>query len=131
MQPLHRLLNAESTREFGAALSDLRAALGMSLDEFARELSRHHPAGKSWSKTFVNQLELGNQALVKPESMVALAEAAARVAGIEPTYFREYREHLAARRAAQLARKIGLDEVLAVLDQLDGKTPNPGPKRRR
>lgn len=125
MSPLRRLLDAESDRDFGAALSDLRHALGMGYDEFAREVSRHHPQGKTWSKSYLNQVELGRQQIAKSDSMVALAQAAAKVAQISPTYFRDYREHLAAQRAKQAARNMGLDRVLAVLDELDR------PKRKR
>lgn len=45
----------------------------------------------------------------------------ARAAGVEPTYWVEYREHLAAERARVLTREIGLDEVLAKLDELQGE----------
>ncbi len=49
------------------------------------------------------------------ENMEVLAAAFS----VDPTYFREYREHVAAQRARVLASRLGLDAVLDKLAELD------------
>jgi hypothetical protein len=110
-------LPARSTKPFRKALEDLKEASGWGWRDFAEQVSRY---GKERTYTFgyLQQVAQGVKPLGPGEAMYLLCEAAAKATGIQPTYFREYREHLAADQAAKLARKIGLDEVLAVLDEL-------------
>jgi hypothetical protein len=120
MTARRRLLHAESDKDFRQAFADLFDALDMGWREFATEMSQYEPTGRGWTAGYLNLLKNGRRK-VSGEPMYVLQRAAAKVAGIKPTYFREYREHLAAQRAAQLATEIGLDEVLAVLDELAKK----------
>ncbi len=101
-----------SSKPFPDALRTLMAEKKLSFRKVADLTSAG--GGRSLSHGYVNQLATK---LAKPtiENMEQLAHALA----VEPTYFREYREHVAAQRAAVLAAELGLDVVLEKLAELD------------
>lgn len=67
------------------------------------------------SHAYLNHLGTGREKKPTPGNMEAVAQAL----GVQPTYFREYREHLAGQRAKALAARHGLDAVMAKLSELD------------
>lgn len=117
--PSVHALPAESSHAFPRALTDLKAASGWGWRDFADQVSAQADPGRTYSHGFLQQVADAVKPLAPGEAMWSLCRAAARATGIEPTYFREYREHLAAERAAELATRIGLDKVLKVLDALE------------
>ncbi len=106
-----------SKKPFAQALSDLKRASGWGWRDFGEQVSAHS-RDRTYTFAYLQQVAEGKKPLAPGEAMWALAEACASCFGIQPTYFREYREHIAAEEAAKLARRIGLDEVLAALDEL-------------
>jgi transcriptional regulator with XRE-family HTH domain len=67
------------------------------------------------SHAYLNHLGTGREKKPTPGNMEAIAQAL----GVPPTYWREYREHLAGQRARALAARHGLDAVLSKLAELD------------
>lgn len=110
-----RLMTAEpdrSDKPFHVALQ----ALMKRHDVSYRGLSElTHAVDKPLSHAYLNHLGTGREKKPTVENMEAIAQAL----GVDATYFREYREHLAAQRARALAARHGLDAVLAKLGELD------------
>jgi transcriptional regulator with XRE-family HTH domain len=103
-----------SRKPFPEALRELMEAKGLSF-RAAADLTRSvDPKGRGLSHGYIGHLARG-AARPTIENM----EVIARALGEEPTYFREYREHLAALEARRLVTKVGLDRVMEALRQLD------------
>lgn len=111
------LRHERSPDPFRIALVELKESTGLGWADFARKVSAQGVG--EWSSAYLNGLAIGRRAAPGGEALLTLIDALARAGGVKPAYFREYREHTAAQRAAELARVIGLDEVLAVLDELE------------
>lgn len=102
----------DSDADFPHALRDLMAETGLSYRALARATGRFRDP--PYSITFIGQL-LNGQSSPSPEGMEILA----RAAGVSPTYFAAYREHLAAQEAVRIMQRVGLDKTLAKLRELD------------
>lgn len=99
-------------KPFPAALQDLMKRREVSyrgLSELTKAIDR------PLSHTYLNHLGTGREKKPTAGNMETVAQAL----GVEPTYFREYREHLAGQRARALAARHGLDAVLDKLSELD------------
>lgn len=96
---------------FPRALRKLMAEQGLSFQKLAARTQAVD--GRGLGRAYLNQL-----ATKKRQPTINNLYVIARAVDIDPRYFREYREHLAAERARELAQQIGLDEVLAKLDEL-------------
>jgi hypothetical protein len=115
-----RNLPDQSRKPFAQALADLKAASGWGWRDFADQLNTY---GGPWTFGYLNLLANGEKRVSPGEQLWALCHTAARATGIEATYFKEYREHLAAQRAAQKVSEVGLDAVLAALEKLGRRQP--------
>jgi transcriptional regulator with XRE-family HTH domain len=62
---------------------------------------------------------LGHLGSGRSPATIENMQTVAQALGVEPEYFREYREHIAAQRARSLAARHGMDAVLAKLAELD------------
>lgn len=113
-----QVVATRSNKDFIPALRDLMATAELSQRQLVERTKDHRDGG--YALGYLTTL-LGGRSKPAPETMRVFALAA----GVEPEYFKEYREHLAATRAAELATRIGLDEVLAALESVDK------PARRR
>lgn len=102
----------DSTQDFPTALRDLMAETGLSYRALSRATGRFRDP--PYSITFIGQLLNGNSHPT-PEGM----EIIARAAGVSPTYFKSYREHVAAEEAVRVMQRVGLDKTLAKLRELD------------
>lgn len=103
---------AHSTLPFTRAFRQLMAERDLSfrrLEPLTKTIN-----GKGLSQSYLNQLATG-QKQPTVENMYVIA----RAAGVDPRFFVEYREHLAAEAARRLATEVGLDEVLAKLAELE------------
>jgi hypothetical protein len=109
----------QSRQPFNRALEALKNASGWSYRDFAEQVNAKADPGQSWNHTYLQAVVVGREQIKRTDALLALIAAIQRATGIEPTYFREYREHIAAQRAAELAGDVGLDAVLAVLDELE------------
>lgn len=103
-----------SRKPFPEALREVMERQGLSFRGLA-DLTRSVDAkGKGLSHGYIGHLARG---VARPT--VENMELIARAVGVDPTYFREYREHLAAVEARRLVSKVGLDRVMEALRQLD------------
>lgn len=100
-----------SNQAFGAALQALMKRRDVSYRGLA-ELTK--TVDKPLSHAYLNHLGIGRQ-VPTVENM----ESCAAALGVEPSYFREYREYLAAQRARALTARHGLDAVMGALAKLD------------
>lgn len=62
---------------------------------------------------------LGHLGSGRSPATIENMQTVAQALGVEPEFFREYREHVAAQRARSLAARHGMDAVLAKLAELD------------
>ncbi len=76
-------------------------------------------AGRRYSHSYISALTRGEL-----EPTVENMEVIARALNVDPLRFREYRQHLAAERAAELAGELELDVVLDALNGLNGGAPD-------
>ena len=114
--------NAFNNRDkFGVALRKLMAARKTSYRSLSDATKTLDASGKGLSPTYLSQVTTGIH--TPTPSRIELIASALRA---DPRYFREYREHLAAQRAKLLASEIGLDEVLAALDELEARQGSSG-----
>jgi transcriptional regulator with XRE-family HTH domain len=102
----------DSDDDFPTALRDLLAAAGISQRALVRATGRFRDP--PYSIGYLSHLLRGDNDPT-PENMEILA----RAAGVPPTYFRAYREHLAAEEAVRIMNRVGLDKTLAKLRELD------------
>lgn len=117
-------MTGRSDKPFIPALRDLMEEREFSFRKLVRETGRYREGG--YSLAYLSKLATGRDRPTA-ENMAVIA----RAMGADPTYFREYREHVAAERARELARRVGLDEVLAALEPLDNGGAVGGGKRAR
>jgi len=110
----------QSKEALGPTLQQILERRGWSYRDLAEATAAADPAGRGLGRSYLNLLANGKP-IAKPEAMKETIEllAAALGKGIEPTYFREYRELRAAEEAARLTREVGLDKVLAALAKLE------------
>jgi len=92
--------------EFAAALRGLMAARGVSVRQLAQRLSLG-PARVGNLRSGYGSPTIGN-----------IVEVAAAL-DVQPSFFREYREHLVVLQARRAARVHGADAVLDKLAELD------------
>lgn len=102
---------AESDQPFAKALRGLMKRRDVS---FRAVETLTNTAGHRLPYSYIGMLARGEK-LPTPENMETLAVAL----GVQPTHFREYREHVAAQRARVLAARLGLDLVLEKLAELE------------
>jgi hypothetical protein len=103
------------------ALTAIKHETGMSfrdMQDYARGL---FPGRDGTSHGWFRQIATDNADFQKPRSVIEACELIADMFGLEPEYFREYREIKAGQRAAELTRRVGLDEVMRVLNGLEDK----------
>lgn len=100
-----------SNKPFPEALRGLMESRSVSYRKLSELIAA---GGGKLSHTYLQQLT-GKRSKPTTENMEQIAVAL----GVEPVFFREYREHVAARRAAVLAAQLGLDVVMAKLAELD------------
>lgn len=104
-------MTTASAKHFPDALRDLMAERDISFRKLAIQTGRYRE--RPYSLAMLSQWMNGER-----RPTVEAVEIVARAAGVNPTYFREYREHVAAEEAKRLANEVGLDEVLAKLREL-------------
>jgi hypothetical protein len=100
------------------ALTYLKEHLDLSWRQIVEATKAHDPAGKGYSLGYINRIGTGDAVPVKPEYMLAFCLDIAESLGVDPMYFREYRELIAAEEAKRLTREVGLDAVLKALGKL-------------
>lgn len=109
--PGGRRLPKRSPHAFPAAFEAAKAARGYSYRDLERITER---LGRKLTGGYIHHLVSG---LKRPT--VDNLETLARALDVDAEYFREMREHMAAERARELTRDIGLDEVLAALRRIE------------
>ena len=105
---------APSDKPFPDAMRELMELRDMSFGRLVVATGRYRDP--PYSKAMLHALSSGKAAPIV-DAMVVIA----RALDVDPTYFREYREHLAAEEAKKMMREVGLDEVLAKLRELERK----------
>lgn len=111
---------ADSTQPYPQALERLKAHFDLSFRALADLTRSADPQRKGLGSAYLQQLSSGATHPTEP-TLIAHLELIARAVGIEPRYFREYREWQAAEAARLLAARIGMDDVLAALRALEAK----------
>lgn len=101
-----------STLPFPDALRALMEDRDVSFRKLAYLTGPHRE--KPYTAGYIGHLATG-RTHPAPETMEVLAAAM----DVRPEYFVEYRRHVAAERAADLAGTVGLDQVLKALAKLD------------
>jgi len=107
----------ESKQPLGPTLRGLLEQRGWSYRDLARKTGETDPSGRGLGSSYVNQLANGH-AISKPETLRETIELLAATFQIPPTYFREYRELLAAEAAIRVSRDVGLERFLAELEEI-------------
>lgn len=101
----------QSRQPFGPAMKALMKRRGVSY----RDLDAlTDTAGTRLSSGYLNHISTGRQAPTIDNMRVVAAAL-----GVQPEYFREYREHKAGEAARLLAARHGMDAVMAKLAELD------------
>lgn len=95
--------------ELELEFADALQVLKLSSKQSYRQLAK----AADVSPSFLSELLNGRK---KPT--VEMMERIARAGGVSATYFREYREHIAAEAAKLKVRQVGLAPVLEALDSL-------------
>jgi hypothetical protein len=111
-----RMKLADSQKPFPEALLDLARATNPNPRQ-GDGLTALVVRGAGYSTGFLGALR-GVSPNSRREPTKENMERIARAAGVHPRYFREYREHMARERAAELEREIGLDKVIIALERL-------------
>ncbi len=103
---------AETLEPFSVALRDLMDLFDISFRQLAKYTGDHRD--KPYAVSRLQQLAAGAGNPPTPQAI----EVIARSLGVDPRYFREYREHVARQAAVQAVRRGGLDAVLDALDSV-------------
>lgn len=111
-------LPKDSQKPYPQALRALLADRDLTYRRLAALTQSADGQRKGLSHAYLNQLARG-EAKPTDHTLAHQLELVARASGVDPRYFREYREHLAAQEARQVAARVGLDEVLAALRDLE------------
>lgn len=90
----------------------------MSVRQLAALTKQIDPEGKGYSIGWISQLSTGQREIMKDDTAVATMEIMAAALRVDPRYFREYREWLAAEEAKRAMSAAGFDDVMAALAEL-------------
>lgn len=101
-----------SDRPFREAFEDLKNAKGTSYRQIALKTARHRDQG-ALSTGYISELVRGAR-----QPNASNLEVLAAAAGVEPEYFLEYRQHLAAARVAEIVPDVDYEDLMRGLDQL-------------
>lgn len=119
---VRRSKTKRTSKEFGFAVGQLMAERRSTFTTLSDATKILDATGSGLSRTYLSQVVTGQH--VPTPARMELIAAALRV---DPTYFKEYRQYVAAQRAKLLTAEIGLDEVLAALDELEARQSGNNP----
>lgn len=106
-------LKARSKATFGRALRDVMEHKGISFPKLSAITKSVDETDKGLSQAYLSELAHDRQS-PRPERVVLIA----RSLGVEPEYFREYREHVLSQRVQAISVEVDYDKVLAALEAL-------------